>query len=105
MSELSETLERVRQAVWAGDAAEAERLILLLQDEEAERQRREHDEVDRTLFDALEPGGCPMCRPFACDDPDNHLGVPDKYRPAWADRCSCGAWIDGRDCMCSEGAY
>jgi len=102
MSELSETLERVRQAVWAGDAAEAERLILQLQDEETERQRREHDEVDRTLFDALEPGGCPMCRPFACDDPDNHLGVPERYTPLRNRGCTCGADFDGRDCLCFE---
>ena len=27
------------------------------------------------------PGDCPICRPYACDDPDNHLGVPSDYTP------------------------
>jgi hypothetical protein len=42
---------------------------------------------------------CPMCRPFDCDDPDVHLGVPEQYRTRG---CHCGADFDGRDCMCFE---
>jgi hypothetical protein len=61
----------------------------------------------------------PICRPFDCDDPDRHLGVPPEYTPL-KNRgchcgnhlgvpgyiknrgCHCGADIDGRDCMCFE---
>ncbi len=43
---------------------------------------------------------CPGCYPFDCDDPDRHLGIPEKYKTPG---CHCGADIDGRDCMCFEG--
>jgi hypothetical protein len=45
---------------------------------------------------------CPICRPLACDDPDRHLGVPSKYTPLANAGCHCGAYLDGRDCMCFE---
>jgi hypothetical protein len=45
---------------------------------------------------------CPLCRPFACDDPDVHLGVPSEYTPLKNRGCTCGADLDGRDCMCFE---
>ena len=47
---------------------------------------------------------CPMCSPFDCDDPDNHLRheVPSKYTPLKNRGCHCGADFDGRDCMCFE---
>jgi hypothetical protein len=55
-------------------------------------------------YDDAEPTGelgmnCPICRPFDCDDPDNHLGVPPEYQ---IPGCHCGAAADGRDCMCFE---
>jgi hypothetical protein len=53
----------------------------------------------------LDLGGdetCQICTPFACDDPDNHLGVPSEYTPLKNAGCHCGADIDGRDCMCFE---
>lgn len=46
--------------------------------------------------------GCAICAPFACDDPDRHLGVPSKYTPLKNRGCHCGADLDGRDCMCFE---
>ena len=49
-----------------------------------------------------EPGDCPECAPFACDDPDRHLGVPSEYTPLRNRGCHCGADFDGRDCMCIE---
>ena len=49
-----------------------------------------------------DPGDCALCAPFACDDPDRHLGVPSKYTPLANRGCTCGADIDGRDCMCFE---
>ena len=45
---------------------------------------------------------CRVCYPFACDDPDNHLGVPSEYTPLANRGCTCGADKDGRDCMCFE---
>lgn len=47
---------------------------------------------------------CPMCHPFPCDDPDNHLAheVPMDLTPLRARGCTCGADFDGRDCMCFE---
>jgi hypothetical protein len=42
---------------------------------------------------------CPICRPFDCDNPDNHLGIPEEYQ---IPGCHCGAASDGRDCMCFE---
>lgn len=45
---------------------------------------------------------CPICRPFACDDPDNHLGVPAEYTPLKNRGCHCNADITGADCMCFE---
>ena len=45
---------------------------------------------------------CPLCRPFDCDDPDRHLGVPSEYTPLKNRGCICGADLDGRDCMCFE---
>jgi hypothetical protein len=47
-----------------------------------------------------DPGDCRLCAPFACDDPDRHLGVPPEYA---IPGCHCGAAEDGRDCMCFEG--
>lgn len=47
-----------------------------------------------------DPGDCALCAPFPCDDPDNHLGPPPGYGPP--EGCHCGAWSDGRDCMCFE---
>jgi hypothetical protein len=49
-----------------------------------------------------DPGDCPVCAPFACDDPDRHLGVPSEYTPLANRGCRCGADLDGRDCMCFE---
>jgi hypothetical protein len=46
---------------------------------------------------------CRECYPFACDDPDRHLGVPSEYTPLKNAGCHCGADLDGRDCMCFEG--
>jgi hypothetical protein len=45
---------------------------------------------------------CMICYPFACDDPDRHLGVPSEYTPLANIGCHCGADLDGRDCMCFE---
>ncbi len=45
---------------------------------------------------------CRICYPLACDDPDNHLGVPSEYTPLANKGCHCGADRDGRDCMCFE---
>jgi hypothetical protein len=45
---------------------------------------------------------CQLCRPFDCDDPDRHLGVPAEYTPLANAGCHCGADFDGRDCMCFE---
>lgn len=45
---------------------------------------------------------CAICAPFACDDPDRHLGVPSEYTPLRNRGCHCGADFDGRDCMCFE---
>jgi len=45
---------------------------------------------------------CRVCYPFACDDPDNHLGVPSEYTPLANRGCTCRADKDGRDCMCFE---
>jgi hypothetical protein len=47
---------------------------------------------------------CPMCAPFECDDPDNHLRseIPPEYTPLKNRGCTCGADFDGRDCMCFE---
>lgn len=45
---------------------------------------------------------CPLCRPFDCDDPDNHLGVPSEYTPLKNKGCTCGADLTGADCMCFE---
>ena len=45
---------------------------------------------------------CRMCTPFPCDDPDVHLGVPSEYTPLKNRGCTCGADLDGRDCMCFE---
>jgi len=45
---------------------------------------------------------CATCAPFACDDPDRHLGVPSEYTPLRNQGCHCGADFDGRDCMCFE---
>jgi len=42
---------------------------------------------------------CLLCWPFDCDDPDNHLGIPERYKTPG---CHCGAASDGRDCMCFE---
>lgn len=49
-----------------------------------------------------DPDFCPTCAPFACDDPDRHLGVPSEYTPLRNRGCHCGADLDGRDCMCFE---
>lgn len=49
-----------------------------------------------------DPGDCALCAPFACDDPDRHLGVPSEYTPLKNRGCHCGADFDGRDCMCFE---
>ena len=45
---------------------------------------------------------CRLCAPFSCDDPDVHLGVPSEYTPLKNRGCTCGADLDGRDCMCFE---
>lgn len=49
-----------------------------------------------------EPGDCRQCAPFACDDPDNHLGLPSEYTPLKNRGCRCGADAGGWDCMCFE---
>jgi hypothetical protein len=49
-----------------------------------------------------DPDYCPACAPFACDDPDRHLGVPSEFTPLRNRGCRCGADLDGRDCMCFE---
>jgi hypothetical protein len=49
-----------------------------------------------------DPDYCAACAPFACDDPDRHLGVPSEYTPLKNRGCRCGADFDGRDCMCFE---
>lgn len=54
------------------------------------------------LVTGADPGDCARCAPFACDDPDGHLGVPAEYAPRAARGCRCGADADGRDCMCFE---
>lgn len=56
---------------------------------------------------APDPDYCAICAPFACDDPDRHLGVPPdsegrSYTPLKDRGCHCGADFDGRDCMCFE---
>jgi hypothetical protein len=56
---------------------------------------------DNTTND-LSSDDCPICRPFACDDPDNHLGVPSEYTPLKNRGCHCNADITGADCMCFE---
>jgi hypothetical protein len=55
-----------------------------------------------TFVTGSDPGDCPACAPFACDDPDRHLGVPAEYTPLANRGCHCGADLDGRDCMCFE---
>lgn len=45
---------------------------------------------------------CRVCAPLACDDPDNHLGVPSEYTPLKNRGCRCGADAGGWDCMCFE---
>ena len=63
--------------------------------------RRTQDEAyDDGFRSGAEPGDCPVCYPFACDDPDGHLGPPPGYGPPPG--CHCSAWRDGRDCMCME---
>jgi len=63
--------------------------------------RRTQDEAyDDGFRSGAEPGDCPQCAPFACDDPDAHLGPPPGYGPPPG--CHCSAWRDGRDCMCME---
>ena len=59
---------------------------------------RHHEDPARYVTGS-EPGDCPRCAPFACDDPDAHLGVPAEYA---IPGCHCGAASDGRDCMCFE---
>lgn len=100
-------LEALRAALDDGQRGYADQLLRHLLDETSEELRRERaDEPSADdLFAGLEPGGCPQCRPFACDDPDNHLGVDPKYTPLKNRGCMCGADFDGRDCMCFEGLY
>jgi hypothetical protein len=50
----------------------------------------------------IDSENCPICRPFPCDDPDNHLGAPSEYTPLKNRGCTCSADFDGRDCMCFE---
>lgn len=59
------------------------------------------DEVKDVQTETLD---CPMCAPFECDDPDNHLRhqIPAEYTPLANQGCHCGADFDGRDCMCFE---
>jgi hypothetical protein len=40
-----------------------------------------------------EPGDCELCAPFACDDPDNHLGVPSEYTPLQSRRGRLGLHV------------
>ena len=54
------------------------------------------------LVPPADPDYCPACAPFACDDPDRHLGVPSEFTPLRNRGCHCGADLDGRDCMCFE---
>lgn len=64
--------------------------------------RDDPPEYDPGLPSGSDPGDCPQCAPFACDDPDRHLGVPSEYTPLANRGCHCGADLDGRDCMCFE---
>jgi hypothetical protein len=60
------------------------------------------EQPSRELMLDLGDETCPICRPLACDDPDNHLGVPPEYTPLKNRGCRCNADITGADCMCFE---
>jgi hypothetical protein len=66
---------------------------------------QEPKEPDGDFKSGANPGDCFICRPFACDDPDNHLGVPSEYTPLKNRGCRCGADAGGWDCMCFEGPF
>lgn len=76
----------------------------------AQRERNEHGQSVAPLsrkMDAIDLNpdmDCPMCAPFACDDPDVHLAheIPSEYTPLKNRGCTCGADFNGRDCMCFE---
>lgn len=64
---------------------------------------QEPEETDEDFKSGANPGDCPQCAPFACDDPDMHLGPPPGYGPPPG--CHCNAWSTGADCMCFEGPF
>lgn len=55
----------------------------------------------RSIDDSGLSDECPRCRPLGCDcsDTERPEAVEDRYKVRG---CHCGAWADGRDCMCFE---
>ena len=63
----------------------------------------DEDELSPDASDFIaEEDVCKICAPFACDDPDAHLGVPSEHTPLRNQVCHCGADLDGRDRLCFD---